>query len=60
MKFEDKIKKLEEIVLKLESNETPLDEAMSLYEEGIALSKELTEILSKAEAKIKNMTSEQE
>ncbi len=60
MKFEDKIKKLEEIVLKLESGETPIDEAMKLYEEGIALSKELTAILSEAEVKIKNMTSEKE
>ena len=36
--FEENLKELEAIVLKLESGETGLDEALELYEKGIKLS----------------------
>lgn len=39
MKFEDALKQLKIIVEKLESNELGLDEAITVYEEGIKLSK---------------------
>ncbi|MBQ3824197.1 MAG: exodeoxyribonuclease VII small subunit [Clostridia bacterium] len=58
MGFEEKLKRLEEITAALESGSVKLDEAMKLYEEGAALSKELTEILGKAEQKVTFLTSE--
>ena len=54
MKFEDKIKELEEIVKNLESNsKLSLDESIVEFEKGIAISKECSEYLKNAEQKIK-------
>lgn len=50
--FEIKLKKLEEIVLKLENEETPIDEAIKLFEEGVNISKELNEKLLEIKGKI--------
>ena len=41
-KFEQQLKKLQEIVEKIESNDISLDESISLYEEGLKLSKSFT------------------
>jgi len=40
MNLEQELKKLEDIAKKLESNELPLDEAITLFEGGIALTLE--------------------
>lgn len=50
--FEQKLKRLEEIVLRLENEETPLEEAINLFEEGVNISKELNERLLEIKGKI--------
>ncbi|MDD6734820.1 MAG: exodeoxyribonuclease VII small subunit [Clostridiales bacterium] len=50
--FEKSIKELEEIVAKLESGDTTLDESLELFEKGIKLSKECNQMLDKAEKKV--------
>ena len=59
-KFEDQMKKLEEIVDKLENNDVDLDESISLYEQGLKLSKSLKEQLSKFEKKINELNKDEE
>lgn len=49
--FEEDMKRLEEIVQKLEEG-VQLEEALSLYEEGIRLSKKLENRLSEIERKV--------
>ena len=50
--FEEQMKKLQEIVEKLERNDIDLDESIRLYEEGLRLSKQLKEQLEGFEEKI--------
>ncbi|MBR3266496.1 MAG: exodeoxyribonuclease VII small subunit [Erysipelotrichaceae bacterium] len=52
IKFEEQMKKLQEIVEKLERNDVELDESIALYEEGLKLSKSLKDQLSFFESKI--------
>ena len=52
IKFEEQMKKLQEIVEKLERNDVELDESIALYEEGLKLSKSLKDQLSGFESKI--------
>ena len=56
MTFEAAIARLEEIVRALESGNTPLDESLSLFEEGVHLVKLCNERLDGAEQKIKMLT----
>ena len=53
LKFEEAMQALTEIVKKLESGETTLDDSITLYEQGIKLSKRCTELLDKAEQKVR-------
>ncbi len=55
MNFEDSIKELENIALKLESGEVSLDESLKLYEKAVLLSKECGDLLEKAKLKITNI-----
>jgi exodeoxyribonuclease VII small subunit len=50
--FEDDLKRLEEIVRSLDSGDLPLDDAIALYEEGVALAKRCGKKLDDAEAKV--------
>ena len=50
--FEKAIERLEEIVEMLESGEAPLDESLSLFEEGVSLVKLCNDKLEVAEASI--------
>lgn len=50
--FEDRLKRLEEISSLLESDDIDLEKAISLYEEGIELSKDCISTLREAELKI--------
>ena len=50
--FESKLQRLEEIVAKLEEEQTDLDASVKLFEEGIALSKEMTEKLQEVKFKV--------
>lgn len=52
LKFEDAIKKLEDIAKELESGELGLDESVAKFEEGIKLSKKCNNMLNEAEKKI--------
>ena len=53
--FEAKIKRLEEIVALLEEEITDLDGVVSLFQEGLKLSKELTTKLRTMESKIETI-----
>ncbi|HXG01764.1 MAG TPA: exodeoxyribonuclease VII small subunit [Bacteroidota bacterium] len=53
--FEQSLKRLEEIVEALEQGDVPLDDALKMYEEGIALSKACVEKLTQAELRLKKL-----
>ena len=48
-KFEENLADLEAIVQKLESGQVPLEEAISEFQKGMMLSKDLQETLDQAE-----------
>ena len=50
--FEAALKRLEEIVKKLESGDLPLDSALELFEEGIKLSRFCHTTLGQAERRV--------
>ncbi len=54
--FEEAFKRLEEIAALLDSGETPLEESMKLYEEGMKLIKICSEKLEQAEQKIRKLS----
>lgn len=56
LKFEEALKKLEQIVEGLEQGKIPLEESLKKYEEGIKLAKFCTEKLEEAEKKIEILT----
>lgn len=56
--FEAALARLEEIVRGLERGESTLDEALSLYEEGVKLARFCNSRLDEAEAKIEIMVKE--
>ncbi|MGT2887029.1 exodeoxyribonuclease VII small subunit [Streptococcus didelphis] len=47
--FEENLKELEAIVAKLENGEVPLEEAISEFQKGMILSKDLQKTLQNAE-----------
>jgi exodeoxyribonuclease VII small subunit len=53
--FENALKRLEEIVQRLEGGELSLDESLKLFEEGIELSRVCTKKLSEAESKVEKL-----
>jgi len=55
IRFEDNLAKLEQIVAKLEDDDTGLEESISLYSEALNLSKELQKQLQVFEAKINEL-----
>jgi exodeoxyribonuclease VII small subunit len=56
LSYEQAFDELESIVSSLESNKLSLDEAMSLYERGQALTKYCVELLDKAELRLKQLS----
>lgn len=52
MEFEKKLKRLEEIVEKMEGNELPLEDSLKLFEEGVSLTRECQKKLTEAEQKV--------
>jgi exodeoxyribonuclease VII small subunit len=52
MKFEEGLRKLEEIVQTLDEGRVPLDDALRLFKEGIGLTKELSRTLDDIERKV--------
>ena len=55
-KFEDRMKRLEEIVTILEKGDEDLDKSWKLFEEGLQLSKQLKDELKEYEKKIEELT----
>ncbi len=53
MDFEKKLKRLEEIVKEMEDGQTPLEKSLTLFEEGVKLSRECNSQLQEAEQKVK-------
>lgn len=53
LSYEEAVKRLEEIVKKLESGDIALQESMELFEEGVALARHCSRQLNKAEEKVK-------
>jgi exodeoxyribonuclease VII small subunit len=55
-KFEHSLKRLEEIVETLEQGSIPLDDVMTMYQEGVQLSKQCLDHLRQAELKLKTLS----
>ena len=60
MKFEQQMKRLQDIVDRLEKEDIDLDESLSLYEEGLKLSKTLKEQLNEFEKKIAELNRDED
>ncbi len=58
--FESGMKRLQEVVEKLERQDIPLEEAVNLFEEGMALSQKCSRILEMAEERVKILLRDQE
>ena len=56
MTFEKAVKRLEDIVQKLEEGKVPLDESLRLFEEGVKLSRFCNARLEEIERKIEILT----
>lgn len=54
--FEGHLKRLEEIVEKIESSDAGLEETLKIFEEGIEVAKKCQKILEDAELKITSLT----
>lgn len=55
MKFEDNLKRMEEIAALLRNSNTSLEESLKLFEEGMFLSKKLESGLEAAKRKIETV-----
>jgi exodeoxyribonuclease VII small subunit len=56
--YEEAFAELETIMAALESGERPLEESMTLFERGQALTKRCAELLDKAELKVQTLVGE--
>lgn len=54
--YEQALAELETIVTSLDANKLPLEETMALFERGQALTRHCTELLDKAELRIKQLS----
>ena len=55
MSFEQRLRRLEEIVGALESEQVDLEQALALFEEGVACLRTATEELSRVEARVQRL-----
>lgn len=53
--FEQRMKRLEEIVEALEDGNKPLDDVVSMFEEGVRLSNECMEYLDRTEVRLRKL-----
>ncbi|MBW6463370.1 MAG: exodeoxyribonuclease VII small subunit [Firmicutes bacterium] len=60
LSYEEAIKKLEEIVHRLEDAEIPLEESLSSFQEGLALSRYCRDKLAEIEYKVEYMLKEEQ
>ncbi|MDZ7859902.1 MAG: exodeoxyribonuclease VII small subunit [Candidatus Krumholzibacteriota bacterium] len=56
LNFEDSMQRLEDIVRKLEDEDIPLEESITLYEEGVKIGKKCRNILDEADKRIKKLS----
>lgn len=59
-KFEDAMKKLEEIVGRMEKGDLPLDQSLRMFEEGVKLTRFCSKELHKVEKKVELLTRDAE
>ena len=59
MTYEEQMKRLEEIVAKLEDGTLGIDESLKLFEEGTKLAAECNKVLNTAEQKIVSLSGEE-
>ena len=52
LRFDEGLRQLEELALQLEQGNLPLEECVALFERGMALSRQLEEVLKEAERRI--------
>ena len=57
LSFVEALDELDEIVQQLEKGDMPLNRSVELYERGVELSKKCSDLLEKAELKIKEVQS---
>jgi exodeoxyribonuclease VII small subunit len=57
MTYEEAFQELKEIVARLEASELQLEESMSLFERGQALTNRCSQLLDEAELKLQQLTS---
>ena len=57
-KFEEHLKRLEEIVDQLENKEAPLDQSLALFEEGVKLARACQQTLEEAKKKVEVLVKE--
>jgi exodeoxyribonuclease VII small subunit len=53
--FEESLRRLEDIVGKLERGDAPLEEGLALFEEGVVLSRRCHQMLAEAEKKVSRL-----
>jgi exodeoxyribonuclease VII small subunit len=58
--FEDRLNRLESLSEKLREGKIPLEEAVSIFEEGMKLAKDLEKELAKIERKVEILVNEPE
>jgi exodeoxyribonuclease VII small subunit len=58
--FEERLKRLESLSEKLREGKIPLEEAVSIFEEGMKLAKDLEKELAKIERKVEILVNEPE
>jgi len=54
--FEDSMKRLEEIVRRLEEKKVPLEESIRLYDEGMKIGKRCRKLLDDADRRIRDLS----
>jgi exodeoxyribonuclease VII small subunit len=60
LKFEASLTRLEALVQKLEQGDLSLEESLKVFEEGVRLSKNCTQILNDAEKKVEILIGQKE
>ena len=60
LKFEDALARLETIVTELEKGDSPLNDSLKMFEEGIKLSKTCLKMLDDAERKVEIMVQDKD
>lgn len=58
LKFEDQLKRLEQIVDQLETKDVPLDDSLQLFEEGVKLARTCQKTLEEARQKVEVLAKE--